>query len=53
MVAEQDNSLSAMHDKLNKARQELQDWKYKYEDTVRSHHEDKEGSVVPLYPAFI
>ena len=43
IVAEQDNSLAAIRDKLAKARQEIQDWRFKYEDTVKLHAEEKEG----------
>ena len=41
-MAEQDNSIVQIRDKLNKSRQETQDMRYQYEEAVRAHHEDKE-----------
>ena len=42
VVAEQDNSIAQLRDKLTKARQEIQDWRYKYEDSVKYSAEEKE-----------
>ena len=42
IVADQDNSIAALREKLLKSRQEVQDWRYKYEDAVRQHAEEKE-----------
>ena len=42
MVAEQDNSLAALRDKLSKSRKEAQDWKFKYDDSVRNSCDDME-----------
>lgn len=43
MLAEQDNSIAAIREKLNQSRQETQEWKYRYEDAMRHHAEEKEG----------
>lgn len=42
IVAEQDNSIAQLRDKLKKARQEIQDWRNKYEDNVKLTAADKE-----------
>lgn len=42
MVAEQDNSMAALREKLMQARQEMQDWRYRFEDANRHHAEEKE-----------
>ena len=42
MLAEQDNSIAAMRDKLTRARQEIQEWKYKYDEALKQHGDDKE-----------
>lgn len=42
VVAEQDNSLAAMRDRLAKARSEIQDWKFKFDELVRTSAADKE-----------
>ena len=42
MLADQDNSIAAMRDKLTRARQEIQDWRYKYDEAVKQHGEEKE-----------
>lgn len=42
VVAEQDNSLAALRDKLTKARQETLDWRYKYDDMLRQQEQEKE-----------
>ena len=44
-MADQDNSIQAIRDKLKQSRQETQDWKYRYEDAVRQAAEEKEGYV--------
>ena len=45
IVADQDNSISALRDKLNKSRQELTEWRRRHDDAVRAHDDDKHGYV--------
>ncbi len=42
VLAEQDNSIAALQDKLTRARQETNDWKFKHDEVVRLRGEDKE-----------
>ncbi len=42
IVADQDNSLAALRDKLSKARQDCQEWRGRYDDLIRQHDADKE-----------
>ena len=42
IVSEQDLGVAALREKLQAARQETMEWKYKYEDSVRLSAEDRE-----------
>ena len=42
IVADQDNSIAALREKLTNSRKETQSWKHKYEDGVRNHAGEKE-----------
>ena len=43
IVADQDNSIAALRDKLSRARQDGQDWRLKYEDAIHHHSAEKDG----------
>ena len=42
MVADQDNSIAVVTEKLSKARNEIQDWKFKYDELIKSTAAEKE-----------
>ena len=42
IVSEQDLGVTALREKLQAARQETVEWKYKYEDSVRLSAEERE-----------
>lgn len=44
-MAEQDNSLAALRDKLTRARAEVTAWKQRHDDALRAHDDDKQGYV--------
>lgn len=46
IVAEQDNSLAALRDKLSKSRQEMQEWKLKHGEAVKQAADEKQRQVI-------
>ena len=42
-MADQDNSISALREKLAKARQEIQDWRFKHDEALRLYADEKDG----------
>ena len=45
IVADQDNSIAALREKLTRARQDTADWRYKYEQLIKTHGAEKERWV--------
>lgn len=50
IVAEQDNSLAALRDKLSKSRQEMQEWKLKHGEAVKQAADEKQRQVIQCHP---
>lgn|SRR6218665_3827299 len=48
IVAEQDNSLAALRDKLSKSRQETQEWKLRHGEAMKQAADEKQRQVIIL-----
>ena len=42
IVADQDNSIAALREKLTKARQEIGDWRFKFEEQIKQQDAEKD-----------
>ena len=45
IVADQDNSIAALREKLTKARQEIGDWRFKFEEQIKQQDAEKDKYV--------
>ena len=43
IVADQDNSIAALREKLTRARQDVADWRFKLDEQIKQHDAEKGG----------